>query len=336
MAKSSNSHKFTIGADELAKGLGLSLERLYEIVEFFDQDSKDEWELKEGEHFIWLIKASKTRTFSEFGAFSIAKYLDATQKQSPWVKFKEFVFGHKAKLRKAFIREKILNNSSSFLVRNSRGFLSKRDSVNIFVTSYARFNQAFTDIQTSEMPLRIGDDFDDIEGDRYYSAPGLFRISQLLATELKSQDRRDWCAEVTVSGSKIIKILLDEQLAIKNRINASKAVARKRDKHQCQVTGQQTKPAKPINLAVHHIFCCNYYPQLATSPENLITMTESIHKDFHAWNGGSHACCTADKLIEFLSVHYPEADAISVRLHQINKIYGHVAPISTKKLVEAQ
>jgi hypothetical protein len=65
-------------------------------------------------------------------------------------------------------------------------------------------------------------------------------------------------------------------------------------------------------------------------------MTESIHKDFHAWNGGFQACCTADKLIEFLSVHYPEADAISVRLHQINKIYGHVAPISTKKLVEAQ
>jgi hypothetical protein len=336
VAKSSNSHKFTISAGELSQGLGLSLERLYEIVEFFDQDSKDEWELKEDEHFIWLIKNSRTRTFSEFGAFAIANYLDKNHPWSPWDKFKEFIFGHKAKLRKAFIREKILNNRSSFLIHNSRGFLSKRDSVNIFVTSHARFNKAFTDIQTSEMPLQVGYDFDDIEGTRYYSTPGLFRISQLLGTELKSKDRREWCAEVTIHGPKIIKILLDEQLAIEKRINAAKAVARGRDKSRCQVTNQGTKPAKPINLAVHHIFCRNYYPQLAASPENLITITETIHRDFHAWNGGFQACCTADKLIEFISIHYPEADAMSVRLHQINKIYGHITPSSTKKLVEAK
>jgi hypothetical protein len=69
-------NQFDITAEELAKGLGISFERLYEVVDIFDADSKDEWDLKEGEHFVWLIKNAKTRTFSEFGAFAIAKYLD--------------------------------------------------------------------------------------------------------------------------------------------------------------------------------------------------------------------------------------------------------------------
>lgn len=81
MAKTIDSTKFTIKPADLSKGLGITIEKLYKIVEFFDSDSKDEWDLKEDEHFIWLSKNQGTRIFSEQGAYAIALYLDKNEKK---------------------------------------------------------------------------------------------------------------------------------------------------------------------------------------------------------------------------------------------------------------
>jgi hypothetical protein len=324
-------NKFDITAEELAKGLGISLVSLYEIIDFFDSDSKDEWELNEGEHFIWLIKNAKTRTFSEFGAYAIAKYLEDTQPQSIWDKFKEFLFQYKAKLRRAFIRKQVLNHCSSLTIRNGKIYLSKSDSVSILMTSHARINRAFEDLRTSDMSLQIDEDFSDWEGKRFFSLKGFERISHLLGTELTSKDRRAWCAETAVVVPNIIKKLMDAEMAFESKVEAAKKAVRRKDKDQCQATGQKTSPAQPMIVNVHHIFCRKHYPEIAASQDNLVTLNKVVHDNFHSWNG--KVPCTADRLIEFLAIHHPEAEALTLRLHYTNKVYHHIKP---KSLVAAK
>jgi hypothetical protein len=316
-------NKFDITAEELANGLGISLVRLYEIVEFFDKDFKDEWDLKENEHFIWLVKSAGTRTFSEFGAFAIAKYLDATQPQSIWAKLKEFLFHHKAKLRQAFIRKKILKSYSSLIIRNGQIYLSKSDSVSILMTNHARINKAFEDLRTSDMPLQNDKDFGDWEDKRYFSLQGFERISHLLGKELTSKDRRAWCAEAAIVVPVVIKKLMDQEMAFEKKVEAAKAAVRKKDKERCQATGQKDSPAQRVRLNVHHIFCRQHYPHLAASQDNLVTLSEPVHHNFHAWN--EKEPCTADRLIEFLAIHHPEAEALTLRLHYVNKVHNNNA-----------
>ena len=48
---------FTITEIELAKTLEISISKLDEIIIFFDSDSKDQWDLKENDHFIYHNKS---------------------------------------------------------------------------------------------------------------------------------------------------------------------------------------------------------------------------------------------------------------------------------------
>jgi hypothetical protein len=324
-------NKFDITAEELAKGLDISLVHLYQVIDFFDSDSKDEWELKEGEHFIWLVKNAKTRTFSEFGAFAIAKYLDTTQPQSIWSMLKEFLFQYKAKLRKSFIRKQVLNYCSSLSVYNGQIYLSKIDSVGILMTSHARINKAFEDLLVSDPSLEKGLDFNDFEDKRFYSLRGFEKICHLLGQELTLKDRREWCKEVTVTGPEVMKKLMDAEMAFESKVQAAKQAVRKKDKDQCQATGKKDSPAQRMTVNVHHIFCRKHYPEIAASQDNLVTLNKVVHDNFHSWNG--QVPCTADRLIEFLAIHHPEAEALTLRLHYTNKVYHHLKP---KSLVAAK
>ncbi|WP_373544382.1 hypothetical protein [Chamaesiphon sp.] len=324
-------NKFDITAEELEKGLGISLERLYEVVDFFDADSKDEWELKEGEHFAWLIKNAKTRTFSEFGAFAIAKYLDTTQPQNIWSRLKEFLFQYKAKLRKSFIRKQVLNHCDSLTVRNGQMYLSKTDSVGVLMTSHARINKAFEDLLASDSPLEKGIHFNDFEDKRFYSLRGFEKICHLLGQELTLKDRREWCKEVTVTGPEVMQKLMDAEMAFESKVEAAKRAVRKKDGNRCQATGQKTSPAQPMIVNVHHIFCRQHYPDIAASQDNLVTLNKVVHDNFHSWNG--KVPCTADRLIEFLAIHHPEAENLTLRLHYTNKVYQRIKP---KSLVAAK
>ena len=185
---------FTIRELELAKTLEITRERLDEIVVFFDADLNDQWNLKENDHFIYLNKSLNERLFSEQGAYAIAKYIDETQPHSIWARIKEFITKHRAKIRNAFINQKIQENCGSLTLRNDRHFLSKKDVVSIFCTSYARINKAFEEIRVSDSPLILYQDFDDFDGVRHYSFSGLNKLSRHLAKALTVKDRRSWCA----------------------------------------------------------------------------------------------------------------------------------------------
>jgi hypothetical protein len=322
MAKTIDSTKFTIKPADLAKGLEISTEKLYDIVEFFDSDSKDEWDLKEEEHFIWLSKAQRTRIFSEQGAYAIALYLDKNEKKSLWKRCKEFLFKHQEKLRRAFVQQKVLNNSASLIRHKDRHYLSRKDTVAILSTSYPRLKQSFADVQKVD-PLIYDTEFIEIDKVNYYSLRAFEALGKNLGENLTSANRRAWCKEVAYTGSKTLQALISEQDKLQQRIAAAKNRAKVRDKSHCQITGLKSTPAKPIEMAVHHIYCSSHYPAAADSIDNLITLTNEIHKEFHNWHGGNRKPCTIHDLIEFAATQYPEED-VGVGLYQIKQKLRHL------------
>lgn len=312
---------FTIRESELAKILEISIDKLDEIIKFFDTNPNDEWELQENYHFIHFNKSLNERLFSEQGAYAIAKYIDETQPQSIWARIVEFITKHKEKIRNAFINQKIQENCSSLITKNSRLFLSKKDIVSIFCTNHARINKAFEEIRTSESPLILYEDFDDIDGVRYYSFSGIYKLSHHLGKALTVKDRRAWCEAVEVVGKKTFKLIIDAEAAKQQRIKTVMDKAKKRDKNQCQVTAiKRDKQNKTVNIVAHHVYDQTHYKHLADCEDNLITLCQEVHNDFHTWNGGYQKACTADDLIKFVQQLYPDNYGIIFRLNKVKQV----------------
>lgn len=317
---------FTIHEANLATALEISHEKLREIVKFFDSDPDDQWELRENDHFIYLNKTLGERLFSEQGAYAIAKYIDEKEPQSIWALIKEFITRHKEKIRNAFISQKIQDNCSSLTIKNHKHFLSKKDIVNILGTSPARLNKAFDEIRRSDNPMKIHEDFDDFDNEtnkspRYYSLSGLYKLSRHLSKALTVKDRRGWCAAIEVVGKKTFKLLIDEQTAWQNKIDSAMKAAKRKDGKTCQITYKKHDALNPsVNITVHHIYSKKDYPHLAASLDNLITLTQEVHTQFHTWNGGFHKPCTADHLITFVMQLYPDNYEVILRLNKVKKI----------------
>jgi hypothetical protein len=212
--------------------------------------------------------------------------------------------------------------------------LSKKDVVSILCTSPARLNRAFKDIQRSDSPMMIGRDFDDIDGTRYYSLSGFVALSKELGDKLTMKDRREWCKAVKVTGQKTLRQIADAADRHSKAVEKAKNRARERDNEVCQITGKKYESYQdpPMRFAVHHIFSEAHYPHLATSLDNLITVSEALHTEFHAWNGGTNAPCDADKLIDFVCERYPEYQENALeRLYQVRKVFGTQAPTTPPK-----
>ena len=193
---------------------------------------------------------------------------------------------------------------------------SRKDTVTILSTSYPRLSQAFKEIQKTET-LIYDTEFTEIDGVNYYSLRAFELLSRNLGDNLKSENRRAWCLEVGCTGFRTLKLLADEQNKFEQRISVVKRQARTRDKDRCQITGQKSTPAKPIEMAVHHIYCQNTYPIGADRIDNLITLSQEVHKEFHNWHGGNHKTCTIHDLIKFASEQYPDLEKVSLNLHNI-------------------
>ena len=325
MAKKMSS--FTIREAELATALEITHQELDKVIQFFDSDPDDQWELRENDHFIYLNKSLKERLFSEQGAYAIAKYMDEKATKSIWVLIKEFITKHKEKIRNAFISRKIQENCSSLTLKNNRHFLSKKDVVSILCTSPARLNKAFDEIQKSHDPMKIYEDFDDIDGVRYYSLSGFYKLSQHLAKALTVKDRRGWCEAIEVVGKKTFKLIIDEQNALQQRISSAMERAKRRDGSRCQITGvRRDRYNRTVNIVAHHIYSKEHYPHLATCLDNLITLTQEVHNDFHTWNGGFQKSCTVDHLIQFVSNLYPDNYEVILRLNKIKQMLNVQPP----------
>lgn len=324
--------KFTIKEDELAGALEIPLNRLDEVIEFFDADPDDEWVLKEHDHFVYINQTWGNRIFSAHGAFAIAKYLDTHQPKSIWDKILEFVTHHRERIRNAFVHKTVYENSSSLTHHNGRYFLSKKDTIAIIGTSYARLNKAFEDIKRSERPLEIAIDFDEIDGIRYYSLSGFYRISQNLAQSLISKDRREWCKAVDIVGKDALKAITAARENRENQICKAMKRTRKRDSETCQITlARKTRHDHYFQMASHHIFSSHYYPHLAAVEDNIITLRGEVHDEFHSWNGGSKNPCTVDDLIQFVCERYPDNPEALTRLYEIKSVFPHESLLTEKR-----
>ncbi|NJL22181.1 MAG: hypothetical protein HC895_17375 [Leptolyngbyaceae cyanobacterium SM1_3_5] len=69
-----------ITSQELIKTLKISSQELVDIETFFDAHSEDEWELVKGKDYRITVRATGLREYTATGAYTIAKYLEATRK----------------------------------------------------------------------------------------------------------------------------------------------------------------------------------------------------------------------------------------------------------------
>lgn len=169
--------------------------------------------------------------------------------------------------------------------------------------------------------MKIYEDFDDIDSVRYYSLSGFYNLSQHLAAALTVKDRSSWCKAIEVVGKKTFKIIIDEQAAWQKKVESAMNATKKRDGQCCQITGKKRdRLNKSVNIVAHHIYSKDKYPHLATCHDNLITLTQEVHNDFHAWNGGFQKPCRADHFIQFVTELYPDNYEVLLRLNKVKRM----------------
>ena len=69
-------------------------------------------------------------------------------------------------------------------------------------------------------------------------------------------------------------------------ITAARYQAAKRSGGRCELTGDGG------DLDGHHLFNVSTFPWFAAMSWNIIIMRTDLHKEFHAWRGGTSAWCT--------------------------------------------
>ena len=74
--------------------------------------------------------------------------------------------------------------------------------------------------------------------------------------------------------------------AIAPAITAARYQAVKRAGGRCELTGEGG------DLDGHHLWDVSTFPWFAAKSWNIIMIKPSLHKEFHAWRGGTHKWCT--------------------------------------------
>uniref|UniRef100_B8HYG9 HNH nuclease domain-containing protein n=1 Tax=Cyanothece sp. (strain PCC 7425 / ATCC 29141) TaxID=395961 RepID=B8HYG9_CYAP4 len=325
--------KTYISGNDLIKVLKTTPQELIKIEQFFDSDPNDEWELQK-EIDYRIINSQGAREYTESGAYTIARYIEATKKLNFWDSLKEWFFHTRAKIRKSFVRKKILENSSSLMRRRDLYWISQADTVAIFGTNIQTLRRMSEHAQRREPSIIEGQHFENFvdEGGLYYSLEGIYRLSLSFSTELTSRNRRDECkdvgTEVKPQVDDIIKFILERG----KRITKAKEDAKKRDHKTCQVTGEKPNRYNKFDLAAHHLYSANSYPHIADSVENLITVKSEIHDQFHRdFMGGTHNCCTIDNFIDFVQQYYPENNNVIIWLRSQKLRLGNQESFSNSK-----
>lgn len=296
---------FSLTEEAVSKCLEISRNELDDIVTHFDSNIDDQWELVEGEHFIFVNKALGERAFSLRGAHAIAEYMRATKPSSFWESFLEFVTKHKTRIRESLVAAHIVQNSSSLILRSNRHYLSKPDTTKILGTSPARLNRSFLELQAASM-MRKEVDFLDEDGQRFYSIRGVSRLAEDLGAKLTSKERQLWCQSVKMTGNKTIKMLASAEDQKQARITKACELAKRRDNKTCLITERKPSKMDSFDIVAHHLYSKRHYRHLAESVDNLVTLSAEVHKQFHGWNGGHAKPCTPDDLIRFVLQVYPQ------------------------------
>jgi hypothetical protein len=317
---------FTIKEAELIQWFSISHKRLDEIIDFFDSDSKDDWDLVVDVDYQIINKNKKLRNFSPKGALKIAAYLDQNEKRGIFYKIKQFLTRHDEKLRKSFARKLIIEelcDSKEIQVYNGRAMIHKQSLRRILETNGSKLKNTVNNLQQrTEQPLELGVDFyEDDKSEFWFSESGVVIISKSMSETLTNKSRREMCKIIEMEFPRAFKEILDDETKRKIEIDNAKKRAKNRDQYTCQITSKKPDKDKSFNLAVHHLYCAQKYPHLATVDTNLITIKEDIHQEFHGTLGGFHQPCTIEDFINFVHTYYPDHEAkLTLKLQKAKKV----------------
>ncbi|MBW4465050.1 MAG: hypothetical protein KME07_06375 [Pegethrix bostrychoides GSE-TBD4-15B] len=298
-----------LSAEETAKILDVNLKRLYAVCTAFDARNDDEWDLIEGEHFEWLNQSLGTRIFYEEGAMAIAKYLQETARASVFSQLFESVIErltHRRKrIKQMLVRRRIVREcQDGVVVRGELVFVDRRRTIRILDTNgkglnAARKREQENDSLDGRNQLKIGKDFDIIDGVEYWSQSGMVRIAKNMSEKLAQKSRKAWTEAVCEVYEDAInqqrKYLDSFDARVQRAMDQVKAAANRK----CQVTLERQRPHAPFDMHIHHLFDRSTRPDLAARHDNLLAMHEDIHQGFHKWHGSSG--CEPQHFVEYLT-----------------------------------
>ncbi|MEA5447370.1 hypothetical protein VB780_02235 [Leptolyngbya sp. CCNP1308] len=322
-----------ITSKQLILELNITSEKLIEIENHFDAIPDDEWELKINIDYR-VVSGNGLREYTQSGAYTIARYLEATEKLSFWQKVFDWFTQTRKKIRQSFIRKKILDNCSSLVRRRDTFWISRSDAVAIFGTrsDYLQKMEEYT--KKFDQPLIKGQDYDDFgnEGDRYFSMSGFLKLSRAFSGSLQKKNRQEECLDVgeviVPQIEDIVKRIIDREKAI----NKAKSDAKKRDNKTCQVTAVKVNRVETQQLAAHHLYSRSTYPHLADCIDNLITITVEVHNQFHDhYMGGKGKPSMPEDFIQFVQQYYPDNFGVVTWLENQKLKLGHQDPVDTRK-----
>lgn len=272
------------------------------------------------------IKLGKTEACF-YTASGIKKLHSAFRSYAPYRDkaklLKALVYYRKEQILHARIRQTVLENSQ-IVKLNTGNFIPENRVAAILRIAPKTLKNNFPAIQRSPYTLSHETEFRCIEEVTYYSFRGIDKLSQYFATSHSNPATRAWCKNVTIHTETVAKNTADTQSKL---IEKAKGQARTRDNNTCQITQEKPTLDNPITLAVHHLYDRTHYPHLADSLDNLLTIKETIHQEFHQYQGGSSKPCTVDDFARFIQLAYPEyPDALNI-LHRFRtRLYAPYAP----------
>jgi hypothetical protein len=324
-----------ITSQKLIKTLEISSQELIDLEKFIDSDPNDEWELTEGRDYR-IINGNGLREYTETGAYAIAECLEWKKSlKQGWLRqlIHNLVTAIRGNVRKSFVREKIINNTSSLALNNNRYFLSSRDVTVIFSTRPDYLRKIAEAAQKREQALIKGEDYIDIiDKGVYYSLSGLVKLSEEFSKTLRDKNRRDWCNDVGTLIEPAVNDILKLLEQRNNNINNAKNKAKRNAKRRCQVTNKQGDKVEPLALAGHHLYSEAQYPHLSDCVDNIICISAEVHDHFHQYMGGTKNPCTLEDFVNYIKLYHPENGVVLTWLAQKQQILGK-QEVATEKHV---
>jgi hypothetical protein len=324
-----------ITSKKLIETLKIDDVQLIAIEKFFDAHDDDQWEVLEGKDYK-VVAGSGLREYTCSGAFAIAEYLEFTKQSSGgWFKkmVRRLILAIKGDVRKAFVQQQILSNSSSLVSNNGSYLLSRGDAIAIFSTNAAYLKKMREAARVAGDPTTLiqGKDYVELpdKGD-YIALSGMEKLARTFAANIVRCNRKDWCVDVekvvTPCINDILKQIEKRDKAIANAIKQAKS----REKKTCQVTSVHSNKINKIQMAGHHLYSRAEYPHLVDSVDNIICITCEVHDHFHEFMGGHHKPCTLDDFERFVKEYHP-ASSVFIWLQNQRLRLGNQQPITRKE-----
>ena len=299
-------------ATETAKVLGLKTStQVYKIVDFFDSNHEDEWELIEGDHFEFqrMSGGKPKRVFYEEGVEALAEYLD---KDTPRIiKALSEIITKKRRKRKQLlvsrrITQELIEAGSLVEVRGELGFVSQRTCTSILQTNGKGINNSINRLKKGGLlegqeGIELDKHFIKTEQNNLiWSQKGIASIAIDMSQNSKiSKSRKAWVNAVGSVVEDCFKAEIKRLKAAPKRIEKAIVSAKRAANHTCQVTGKRATRSNSLPLDGHHLFDKATRPDLEDLHENILVVQSEIHSEFHRWIGGKS--CEPKDFLRFVS-----------------------------------